>query len=128
MLMLYPEFLVSNMEEVIPNQLQSPPQQTPLVILPTVEEIRTLQLGDTIVGKLVRAKETNQKPSDAYTKSQVIQYHSLNQQWDQLVVCDGVLWRPHFAHPNQDQSWLQPACGATADPSIYSRVTPPGGS
>ena len=41
-----------------------------------------------------------------YTKSQGIEYHRLSQQWDQLAVCGGVLWR-HVAHPNQDQSWLQ---------------------
>ena len=58
----------------------------------TLEEIHTLQLDDTIIGKLLRAKETNQKPIDAYTKSQGIEYHRLSQQWDQLAVCDGVLW------------------------------------
>ena len=60
-----------------------------------------LQLDDTIVGKLLRAKETNQKSTDAYTESQGIEYCHLSQQWDELAVCDGVLWQ-HFAHPNQD--------------------------
>ena len=58
----------------------------------TLEEMRTLQLDDAIIGKLLRAKETNQKPTDAYTKSQGIKHHRLSQQWDQLAVCDGVLW------------------------------------
>ena len=34
MQMLYLEFLVSNVEEVTPNQLQPSPLQTPLVVLP----------------------------------------------------------------------------------------------
>ena len=58
----------------------------------TLEEMCALQLDDTIVGKLLRAKETNQKPKDTYTKSQGIEYCLLSQQWDQLAVCDGVLW------------------------------------
>ena len=58
----------------------------------TLEEMCTLQSDDKIVGKLLRAKETNQKPTDAYTKSQGIEYCHLSQQWDQLAVCDGVSW------------------------------------
>ena len=45
-----------------------------------LEEMRTLQLDDTTIGKLLRAKETNQKPADAYTKSQGIECHYLNKQ------------------------------------------------
>ena len=71
-----------------------------------LEEKHTLYLDDTIIGKLLKAKVTNQKPTDAYTKSQGIEYCCLSQQWDQLAVCDGVLWL-HFAHPYPDQSWLQ---------------------
>ena len=33
----------------------------------TLKEMYTLQLDDTIVRKLLRAKETNQKPTDGYT-------------------------------------------------------------
>ena len=39
----------------------------------TLEEMHTLQLDETIVGKLLRVKETNQKPTDAYMKSQSIE-------------------------------------------------------
>ena len=72
----------------------------------TLEEMCALQLDDTIIGKLLRAKETNQKPTDVYTQFQGIEYCLLSQQRDQLAVCDGVLWW-HFAHPHQDQRWLQ---------------------
>ena len=73
----------------------------------TLEKIRTLQLDDTIVSKLLRAKETNLKPTDTYTKAQGIEYGKLSQQWDQLTVCDGVLWQC-FAQPQ-----LVTACGGT---------------
>ena len=43
----------------------------------TLEEMRILQLDDTIIGKLLRAKETNYKPTDAYTKSQGNEYRYL---------------------------------------------------
>ena len=72
----------------------------------SLEEMRQLQLDDNTIGQLLRAKETNQKPTDAYTKAQGVEYRHLSQQWDQLAIRDGLLWR-YFMHPNQDQSWLQ---------------------
>ena len=38
----------------------------------TLEQIHTLQLDDTIIEKLLRAKETNQKPTDAYESPKVL--------------------------------------------------------
>ena len=72
----------------------------------SLEGMRQLQLDDDTVGQLLRTKETNQKPTSAYEKSQSIEYRRLSQQWDQLSIQDGVLWQ-HFMHPNQDRSWLQ---------------------
>ena len=72
----------------------------------SVEELHQLQLDDNAVGQLLRAKETNWKPTNAYEKSQGIEYRHLSQQWDQLSIQDGVLWW-NFMHPNQDRSWLQ---------------------
>ena len=46
----------------------------------TLQEMRTLQLDDKTIGKLIRAKETNQKPTDVYTKSQGIEYCCLSKQ------------------------------------------------
>ena len=68
--------------------------------------MRQLQLGDNIVGQLLRVKETNQQSTDADVKAQGIEYRCLSQQWNQLAIQDGVLWR-HFMYPNKDQSWLQ---------------------
>ena len=72
----------------------------------SMEELRQLQLDDNTVGQLLRAKETYQKQTNAYEKSQGIEYRCLSQQWDQLSIQDGVLWQ-NFMHFNQDQSWLQ---------------------
>ena len=63
----------------------------------SMDEMRQLQLDDNT---LLRAKETNEKPTDS---AQSIEYRRLSQQWDQLAIQDGVLWR-HFMHPRQDQS------------------------
>ena len=80
--MLYSKFFVSNVEEGTPNQLYQ------WWFYPG----RDKYTDDTIIGKLLRAKETNQKPTDAFTKSQGIEYCRLSQQWNLLAVCDGVLW------------------------------------
>ena len=72
----------------------------------SMDEMCQLQLDDNTIGPLFRAKETNEKPTDFYAKAQSIEYRCLSQQWDQLAIQDGVLWR-HFMHPRQDQSWLQ---------------------
>ena len=44
----------------------------------SVEELRQLQLDGNTVGQLLRAKETNQKPTNANEKSQGIEYRRLN--------------------------------------------------
>ena len=72
----------------------------------SLTEIRQLQSDDDTVGQFLRAKQTNQKPTDAYAKAQGIEYRRLGKQWDKLATPNGVLWR-YFMRPNQDQSWLQ---------------------
>lgn len=58
MQMLYPKFLVSNVDEVTLNQLHSSPLQISLVVLSWKR--CNLQLDDNTVGKLLREKEANQ--------------------------------------------------------------------
>ena len=55
-----------------------------------------LQVDDPVVGKILQAKDTGQKPTGAYGKSQGLEYRRLSQQWDQLRIQDGQLWR-HYA-------------------------------
>ena len=64
------------------------------------QEMRDLQLNDEGIGRLLLAKETDQQPSQDKAKSQGLEYCRLLQQWDQLVVKDGILWRCCF-HPHE---------------------------
>ena len=70
------------------------------------EEIRCMQLDDKCLGELLQAKESHQKPSQDHSKSQSTEYRRLYQQWDQLIVRSGVLWR-YYAQPNEKMSWFQ---------------------
>ena len=64
------------------------------------QEMRDLQLNDASIGQLLLAKETDQKPSQDQAKSQGLEYRRLLQQWNQLVVKDGILWRC-CVHPHE---------------------------
>ena len=70
------------------------------------DEIRRMQLDDKCLGELLQAKESSQKPSQDYSRSQSPEYRRLYQQWDQLIVHEGVLLR-YYAQPNEKMSWLQ---------------------
>ena len=88
----------------------------------SMDEMRQLQLDDNTIRPFLRAKETNEKPTDSYVKAQSIEYRRISQQWDQLAIQDGVLWQ-HLIHPRLDQSWVQ----LVAPKQIrYSRGTSPG--
>ena len=68
--------------------------------------IRWMQLDDKCLGELLQAKESSQKPLQDYSWSQSPEYRWLYQQWDQLIVREGVLWR-YYAQPNEKTSWFQ---------------------
>ena len=70
------------------------------------DELQQMQLDDKYLEGLLQAKESSQKPSQDYSRSQSLQYRRLYQQWDQLVVREGVLWR-YYAQPDEKMSWLQ---------------------
>ena len=77
----YPECLVISVEGV--TYLWQPSHlQVAITCSFSLEELHQLHLHDNTVGQLLRAKETNHKPSNAYEKSQYIEYHRLSQQWD----------------------------------------------
>ena len=50
--------------------------------------------------------EAQQKPHPSHARSQGLQYRRLYQQWDQLIIQDGVLWR-QYEHPAEQHNWLQ---------------------
>ena len=56
-------------------------------------EMRKLQLSDTVIGPILQAKEKEQKPSPDDVKVQPHSTSRLVQQWDQLEVKGGLLWR-----------------------------------
>ena len=72
----------------------------------TAEDLRQIQLLDGSIGGILQAKETDKTPSAEIVRSQCPFYRRLHQQWDQLVVQEGVLWR-HYHTPSESHSWLQ---------------------
>ena len=70
------------------------------------QQLRNMQLTDECIGQLLRAKETNMQPSTNFAKSQPIAFRRLLQQWEQLVIVSGVLYR-QFIHPSSDLNYLQ---------------------
>ena len=51
----------------------------------SLEELHQFQLDGNTVEQLLRAKETNQKPTSAYEKSQGIEYHHLSQRMGPVI-------------------------------------------
>ena len=70
------------------------------------QQLRSMQLAGECIGHLVKAKEKEERPSCNFTKYQPVAFRRLLQQWDQLVLINGVLYR-QFMHPNEGQSHLQ---------------------
>ena len=70
---------------------------TPLLPLYSIgysqEEIRQAQLEDSIIGGILRAKQEDSKPASEHAEEQRVEYRRLFQQWEQLPVSDGILWR-----------------------------------
>ena len=69
-------------------------------------ELRQAQLEDPIIGEILQAKQGNCKPATEHAKGQNLEYRRLFQQWEQLTVSDGILWR-EYAQPREDRGWTQ---------------------
>ena len=69
-------------------------------------ELRTSQLHDNVVGPVLQAKETNCRLSKDSLKQHCREVTQLEQQWDQLVLQHGVLYR-RFESPSRNQLYLQ---------------------
>ena len=59
----------------------------------SLEQLRETQLTDPIVGPVLRAKGADNKPDPEERRSLPLEMRRLFQQWDQLLLKDGVLWR-----------------------------------
>ena len=70
------------------------------------EGLRQMQAADSCISETLKAKERDLQPSPEYAKGQSIASCRLLQQWDQLMVHDGVLWR-YYAQPLEEQAWWQ---------------------
>ena len=66
--------------------------------------MRKMQLDDDVLGPLLAAVETKQKPTISQQKSRV--YGLLLQQWDRLYVQDSLLFRD-YQDPKGNQKWAQ---------------------
>ena len=69
-------------------------------------ELRQAQLEDPSIGEILQAKQGNCKPATEHPKGQNLEYRRLFQQWEQLTVSDGILWR-EYAQPIEDRGWTQ---------------------
>ena len=69
-------------------------------------ELRQAQLEDPSIGEILQAKQGNCKPATEHAKGQNLEYRRLFQQWEQLTVSDGILWR-EYAQPREDRGWTQ---------------------
>ena len=56
-------------------------------------DTRVTQLSDDVLGSILQLKETNQQPEEATLAGMSHEAHQLHQQWAQLIVQDGVLYR-----------------------------------
>ena len=69
-------------------------------------ELQQAQAEDHVIGKLLRSKQANGRPSVTQSTGESLEYRRLVQQWDQLLIQDGLLWRI-FAQPQESASWKQ---------------------
>ena len=79
---------------------------TTTVIRYSPVELQQAQADDQVIGKLLQAKQANCRPSVAHSIGETLEYRRLLQQWDQLLIQNGLLWRI-FAQPQERSSWKQ---------------------
>jgi len=59
----------------------------------TTDEMYTFQINDAVISPILHAKKTGTKPADDELKGEGRAVHILLQQWDQLFICNGLLYR-----------------------------------
>ena len=72
----------------------------------TTAELSQAQIEDHNISRLLQAKQQNQRPLMNESNGESLEYRHLLQQWDQLIVQEGILWRL-YAQPREDLSWKQ---------------------
>jgi len=76
------------------------------VAMPEGSYLRKEQLEDEVIGFILTAKETQQKPDGQSLKGKPREAYQLSQLWDQLVVKEGILYR-QFEDSNGRSSHVQ---------------------
>ena len=56
----------------------------------SIQDLRNMQLADGCIGQLLIAKEQDKQPSLNFAKTRPVAYRRLFQQWDQLIISNGV--------------------------------------
>ena len=69
-------------------------------------ELQQAQAEDNVIGKKLQSKHANCRPSVAHSTGGSLEYRRLLQQWDQLLIQDGLLWFI-FAQLQESASWKQ---------------------
>lgn len=72
----------------------------------TPEELRNLQLTDSEIGPILQAIENNSRPSIDDIQGKSRSYRLLLQQWDQLYIQDGLLFR-RYEDASGHTKWTQ---------------------
>ena len=64
------------------------------------DQLREMQLDDSYVGQVLRWKELGEQPSADFVKTQPVPLRRLIQQWEQMIVNNGILYR-HYMHSQE---------------------------
>ena len=83
--------------------------------------MRVAQLNDDILGSILRLKEANQQPGEAALAGMGHEVRQLHQQWEQLIVQDGILCRKVEDRDGQN-SHLQLVVPSSQKESILQEV------
>ena len=83
-------------------------------------ELQQAQAEDHVIGKLLRSKQVNCRPSVTHSTGESLEYRHLLQQWDQLLIQDGLLWRI-FSQPQESASWWCHRNSALISSNTYTR-------
>ena len=78
---------------------------TNLVMGYSRDELQQAQVEDKVIGKLLQVKQADCRPSVAYSTGETLEYRRLLQQWNQLLIQDGLLWRI-FKRDLVGDNWL----------------------
>ena len=72
----------------------------------TTSDLQQLQQGDGVVGPILKVVTENKRPSPNMTQGKDRKFHLLLQQWNQLYIRQGLLFR-HYEDCHGEEKWAQ---------------------